>query len=141
MIKVPGLHLVGTTCPVLLGSLSTENLFSSVRRYRRRTGNTTITGADSVEKAKSAFETLNETLDEFDAEELRQPNDAVHDRLDDIANALKVDPEVVTEAHELVDMYDAAILRSSRGDDGVAGTALYLASESLTQSTVAQGQT
>ena len=48
------------------------------------------------------------------------------------------DADAVAEAHGLVDVYDAAVPGSSRGDDGVAGTALYFSSERDTQSALAE---
>lgn len=100
-------------------------------------GNVTITGADSVEAAKAALETLDATLDAFDPEALRTPNDATHSRVDAIAAELDLPTDAVAGAHELVDEYDAAVPGSSRGDDGKAAAALYLAASSLTQSAVA----
>ncbi|WP_435197332.1 helix-hairpin-helix domain-containing protein [Natronomonas sp. EA1] len=100
-------------------------------------GKLLIAGVASEAAAEDAVETLNETLDAFDPKALRPPNDAVHERVDELARELGMADDPVAAAHELVDEYDDAVPGNARGDDGKAAMAVYLAADGLTQSTVA----
>jgi len=101
-------------------------------------GKVNITGAKSVEEAKSALDTLNGTLNQMDPDELRLPPDKAHERLDEIVNVLEVNPDTLVEAHNNIEVYNNKIWQSSRESDGIAAMALYLASENYTQSEIAE---
>jgi|GEM_PF-4612400 len=100
-------------------------------------GKVNITGANTVEENKAALEILNETLAEFDPEALRPPNDDVHGRVNEIAIDLDVSADTVAAAHETADSYHAEVTRNARGPSGIAAMALYIESEEVTQSQIA----